>query len=149
MSQKIIGAAVMASLMLAGCGTLSKVNEQGQTDEPVFPDIEDVTFDSGSYPNLDNLRLVQQGIAGPDGMARDQLYSLIGRPHFSEGLRVREWDYLFHFHTSEGVKTCQYKVLFDDDLIGRSQYWRPADCANIGAAQPPQSLSMLGDVGFD
>lgn len=48
---------------------------------------------------------------------------------------VREWDYLFHFHTPgvgidpentsgvEGVTTCQYKVIFDKDKFARSFYW--------------------------
>src|SRR5690606_5044560 len=45
---------------------------------------------TGSYPNIDNLRQVG------DGITRDQLYDLLGRPHFAEGFRVREWDYLFH-----------------------------------------------------
>ena len=145
MSKKLMGVALLASLVLAGCGTLSDVDENGRTDKPVFPDVEDVTFDAGSYPNIDNLRLVQQGIAG-NGMTRDQLYNLLGRPHFSEGFRVREWDYLFHFNTPEGVKTCQYKVLFDDDLIARSEYWAPEGCGNFDAK--PQVFSLSGDVGF-
>ena len=32
------------------------------------------------------------------GMNKDQLYNLIGRPHFSEGLYgVEEWDYAFNY----------------------------------------------------
>ncbi|XOT98610.1 outer membrane protein assembly factor BamE, partial [Alcaligenes pakistanensis] len=79
------------------------------------------TFQTGSYPNIDNLRQVREGVT------RDQLYDLLGRPHFAEGFKVREWDYLFHFNTAQGIKTCQFKVLFDQDMLGRSFYWQPSE----------------------
>lgn len=144
MSKKLIGAAILVSLAVAGCGTLSNVDADGQTADPVFPDIDKTTFDVGSYPNIDNLRQVQ------DGVTRDQLYDLLGRPHFAEGFKVREWDYLFHFNTPEGLKTCQYKVLFDKARIGRSMYWKPAECASILGHEPQQikPFSLSGDVGF-
>ena len=143
MNKTLIGAVLIASFALAGCGTLSKVDAEGKTDNPVFPDAEDTSFHTGSYPNIDNLRQVS------DGITRDQLYDLLGRPHFAEGFRVREWDYLFHFNTPEGRKTCQFKVLFDDDKIGRSFYWAPAECANIVNGQAPMKpFSLSGDVGF-
>lgn len=146
MNNKLIGIAIVASLALAGCGTLSQVNEQGQTDNPVFPEIDDATFNTGSYPNLDNLRQVR------DGVTRDQLYDLLGRPHFSEGFKVREWDYLFHFNTAEGRKTCQFKVLFDQDKIARNFHWAPEACAAIlnqtAAAPSVKPFSLSGDVGF-
>lgn len=147
MNKKLIGAALLASFALAGCGTLSKVDSEGKTDEPVWPDVEDVNFQAGSFPNIDNLRQVG------DGITRDQLYDLLGRPHFSEGFKVREWDYLFHFNTPEGRKTCQFKVLFDKDKIGRSFHWAPAECANLLNQEPAKQaplepFSLSGDVGF-
>lgn len=146
MNKTLIGAALLASFALAGCGTLSKVDSQGKTDEPVFPKVEKVNFHTGSYPNIDNLRQVG------DGVTRDQLYDLLGRPHFSEGFHVREWDYLFHFNTPEGRKTCQFKVLFDKNKIGRSFHWAPAECANILDQKPAAAavlpFSLSGDVGF-
>lgn len=145
MNKTLFGAAVAMTLALAGCGTLSQVDKHGQTDDPVFPDVEDVNFKTGSYPNLDNLRQVR------DGVTRDQLYNLLGRPHFSEGFRVREWDYLFHFNTAQGTQTCQFKVLFDQDKIARNFHWAPAECADI-LNQPPAKkitpFSLSGDVGF-
>lgn len=145
MSKKLLGAALIASLAVAGCSTLSQVDHDGYTDEPVFPELDDVKFKTGTYPNLDNLRQIG------DGMTRDQLYDLVGRPHFSEGFRVREWDYLFHFNTEQGLKTCQFKVLFDNDKIARNFHWAPAECANIlnGASVPAaKPFSLSGDVGF-
>lgn len=125
MNKKLLAAALVAGFSLAGCGTLSEVDAEGRTNEPVFPDVEDTTFVTGSYPNIDNLRQVG------DGATRDQLYDLLGRPHFAEGFHVREWDYLFHFNTPEGRKTCQFKVLFDKNKIARSFHWAPADCADL------------------
>ena len=125
MNKKLIGAAALASLMLAGCGTLSKVDEAGRTDEPVWPELESIYVKQGTYPNLDNLRQVHAG------MTRDQLYHLLGSPHFLEGFKTQEWDYLFHINTAEGEKACQYKVLFDKDLIAQSFYWKPAECADL------------------
>jgi len=145
MNKKLIGAAVLVGFALAGCGTLSKVDANGQTEEPVFPDVDKATFHTGSFPNIDNLRQVR------DGVTRDQLYDLLGRPHFSEGFRVREWDYLFHFNTPQGLKTCQFKVLFDNEKIARSFHWAPAECADIlnpSQPAPVKPFSLSGDVGF-
>ena len=143
MSTKLIGAVALLSLAVAGCGTLSKVDANGHSDSPVFPEVDKTTFHTGSYPNIDNLRQVQEGVT------RDQLYDLLGRPHFSEGFRVREWDYLFHFNTPQGLKTCQFKVLFDNEKIARSFHWAPAECADIlKTKKPAKPFSLSGDVGF-
>jgi len=117
---------LLLAVALSGCAGLSKVSEQGSTDNPVWPAAKDVTFGTGSYPNVQNLRQVAPG------MTKDQLYDLLGRPHFNEGLvGVREWDYLFHFRTPSGDRTCQYKILFDKDKLARSFYWSPASCAGF------------------
>ncbi|USP49606.1 outer membrane protein assembly factor BamE [Alcaligenes faecalis] len=122
---------------LAACGNLSQISEKGATDEPIWPEAKRTSSDEGSYPTLDSLRLVAPG------MTKDQLYNLLGRPHFSEGLLgVREWDYLFHFNTAQGDVTCQYKILFDKDKHAQSFFWKPESCASIpGGAQPePQAF---------
>ena len=128
------------ALSLAGCGTLSNVSNEGTTDQPVFPKPEDVVLKDGTFPNLDNLAQVQNGVT------RDQIYDLIGRPHFSEGFRVNEWDYLFHFRTPKGIRTCQFKILFDNDKIARSFFWAPEDCRPVQAA--PQKYTLSNDVSF-
>lgn len=146
MKVKYLLPAVIASL-LVGCGTVSQVNKEGNTEQPVFPELNKLTMQDGTWPNVDNLRNVQ------DGATRDQLYDLLGRPHFKEGFGTREWDYLFHFSTPEGKKTCQFKVLFDNDKIARNFYWLPEGC--IDPQQPakpePVAFSLDGDVtfGFD
>ncbi len=146
MKKNWFGAALLGSLVLAGCGTLSQVDSEGHTEKPVFPEVDKATFHTGSYPNIDNLRQVREGVT------RDQLYDLLGRPHFAEGFKVREWDYLFHFNTAQGIKTCQFKVLFDQDKLGRSFYWKPSECASVLDATPKtatvQPFSLSGDVAF-
>lgn len=135
-------ASLAAALLLAGCGSLSDVSREGKTDEPVFPKPEDVSLSTGTFPNLDNVAQVR------DGVTRDQIYDLIGRPHFSEGFQVREWDYLFHFRTAEGIRTCQFKILFDSDKIARSFFWAPQDCRPGQTPVAPQKYTLDSDVSF-
>ncbi len=112
------------ALALAGCGNLSRVSAAGMTDKPVFPDVQTALLRDGTWPNLDNLRSVHAG------MTKDQLYALLGPPHFGEGfVGVREWDYLFHLPAADGGMLCQYKILFDRDKVARSFYWKPEACA--------------------
>lgn len=133
-----------AALLLAGCGSLSDVSREGKTDQPVFPDPAKVSLSSGTFPNLENLAQVQEGAT------RDQVYDLIGRPHFAEGFQVREWDYLFHFRTPQGVRTCQFKVLYDHDKIARSFHWAPEDCrpGKVAPVPAPQKYTLCSDVSF-
>lgn len=140
----IQNSALLASaLTLVACGTLSQVNEQGQTSDPVWPEVKNIVFKDGSYPNLDNLSAI-----GP-GMTKSQLYGLIGRPHFKEGLfGVREWDYWFHFRAPEGVLSCQYKVLFDESMLAQNFLWREAACGDAveGLLAQPQAQALMAQM---
>ncbi len=128
-NKSVVAATVIAaSLFLGGCSSLSKISAQGTTEKPVFPDPRKVTFDNdqGTVLNRGSLNEVKAG------MTKDQLYYLLGRPHFQEGFfGVREWDYLFHFRTLENgktrVATCQFKVVFDKDYRAQSFFMRPVD----------------------
>lgn len=122
--------AIAALLSLAGCGTstVSKnISDDGRAGEVVFPDIaKDAWLKEGTFPNLDNLRRIAPGVT------KDQLYDLVGRPHFRESLfGVREWDYIFNFRVPGGVKTCQFKVIYDTALRAQSFHWLPANCAEL------------------
>ena len=143
MKTKYLLPAVIASLLI-GCGTVSQVSKEGSTAEPVFPELTKLTFHEGTWPNLDNLRNVQ------DGVTRDQLYDLLGRPHFGEGFGTKEWDYLLNFRTDEGNKACQFKVLFDQNKIARNFYWSPESCADVLGTEKktPVAFSLDGDVSF-
>ena len=138
-------AAFSAAVLLAGCGTSTvsrDVMGDGTAGEIVFPEPSSAWAKGGIFPNLDNLRQVGAGVT------KDQLYDLLGAPHFAEGIgAVREWDYLFQFRAVPGtsVTTCQYKVLFDKDILARTFHWKPASCAAflnapVVAAQPALAL---------
>ena len=127
-----LGAALGASLLLLqACGTttVSKgITDDGRASEVVFPDIAKNTWlKEGTFVNLDNLRQVAPG------NTKDQLYGLLGYPHFAEGMHgVREWDYTFNFRTGRGSEfvTCQFKVIFDKDAVAQNFHWQPAACVD-------------------
>jgi outer membrane protein OmpA-like peptidoglycan-associated protein len=130
---------VGAAGLLSGCGTrhISRdISAQGSAGEVIFPSTDKLVLKEGTFPNIQSLRAV-----GP-GVSKDQLYYLLGRPHFREGYAgVREWDYLFHFRVDGKIVTCQYKVIFDQDYHGQSFHWAPESCASLldqaPAAAPP------------
>lgn len=125
----INGLSLVASLLLLSACTrsLSDVDSQGKTARPVFPDVASAVRPEGSFVNLDNLQQIKAG------MTKDQLYELIGVPHFNEGMiRVKEWDYIFHFtRTDKSMSTCQYKVLFDEDMKAQSFFYKPEGCLSL------------------
>ncbi len=137
--------AITALLALQGCGTSTvskQISDEGVAGEVVFPAQKDAWFKEGTFPNLDNLRRIAPGVT------KDQLYDFVGRPHFSEGMAaVREWDYIFHFRTPAGVKTCQYKAIFDKHVVAQSFHWLPTDCADVlkvaAAPTPPAPVERV------
>lgn len=78
------------------------------------------------------------------GTTKEEIYQLIGAPHFQEGFNAREWDYILKFSdTNQNIETCRYKVIFGDDYQGKmlgdsfrvtETYWQPTSCAKY--AQP-------------
>lgn len=138
---------------LAACGNLSKVTSAGtpehkevdgvQVPQLVWPKIDSSKFNHdgsqfGSWPNWDNVRMIERG------MNKDQLYNLIGRPHFFEGLYgVEEWDYAFNYRENGVHKICQYKILFDKNHNAQSFFWYPNGCNGNS------SFNLSGDFLFD
>ncbi|MEG9487351.1 OmpA family protein [Mannheimia sp. HC-2023] len=131
------------ALAVVACGNLSKVSDEGTTENPVFPKISESEFNHdgsqfGSWPNWENVRQIEKG------MNKDQLYNLIGRPHFEEGLySVREWDYAFNYRENGVHKICQYKILFDKNMNAQSFFWYPNGCNGNS------SFTLTGDFLFD
>jgi len=125
-------ALALLALGMGGCGNVSRnvANDGHAAGELVWPAPEATTpmHKGGTFPNPADLRQVHAGLN------KQQLSALIGYPHFSEGVwGVREWNYLFNFRkadTSE-VTVCQYKVLFDENKLARSFYWKPESCAAL------------------
>lgn len=124
--------ALGAIILLSACSrSVSNVDSQGKTDNPVFPEASGAVRSEGSFVSLDNLRNVRPG------MTKAQIYELLGVPHFNEGvIKVKEWDYIFKFIKADNsVLTCQYKVLFDSEMKAQSFYFLPEDCLNKLVAQ--------------
>lgn len=117
------GLLILSILYLVGCGTGTVISKDGVTSDPKWHEWDKVILNNhnGTFPDLQSLSQVRQG------MTKDQLYYLIGRPQYDDGWRPREWNYLFHFNTPgqgiNDVTTCQYKVLFDHKMLARSFYW--------------------------
>lgn len=119
---------VMATTGCMGTKHLSQnISDDGRIssqDDIVFPQLDKAWQKDGQFPNKENLSKIHAGIA------KDELYQLIGRPHFSEAHKAREWDYIMKFHQADNsIKICQYKVVFDKEYKGQEFYWLPADCA--------------------
>jgi outer membrane protein OmpA-like peptidoglycan-associated protein len=123
---------LLVATALGACGNVShKVATDGSSaGQLVWPSPDSVTpmHKSGTFPNVSDLRLIKAGMNKP------QIMQLVGAPHFSEGVwGVREWNYLFNFHTegSDTITQCQYKILFDEHKLARSFYWQPESCAAL------------------
>jgi outer membrane protein OmpA-like peptidoglycan-associated protein len=160
-AKRFAGVAIVCSVamgLLSACGTrhVSRdISAEGVPGEVVFPALDRAVLKEGTFPNLDDLRQVAPGVT------KEQLYHLLGRPHFREGYAgVREWDYLFHFRRDGGVTTCQYKVVFDQEYLARSFYWLPEGCGELlrepaasaapmaAAAATPRRFSLSADALF-
>lgn len=141
-----IGTLLIAASMvftLSGCSrTVSQVDSRGQTAKPVFPLMTKASRPEGSYVNIDQLLKVKAGLT------KSQLYELIGAPHFSEGsFGVREWDYIFKFQRlGQSDLVCQFKVLFDDNIVARSFYFQPENCLAQLKDKPQQKASAVSVV---
>ena len=127
----------LLAMGLSACGNVSRnvAKDGSNAQELVWPKTDDVTpmHRGGTFPELEHLRELHAGLN------KQQISQLIGWPHFEEGVwGVREWNYVFNFRDgdSDRVTVCQYKILFDQDKLARSFYWKPEDCARF--VNPPQ-----------
>jgi OmpA-OmpF porin, OOP family len=138
--------AFCASLMLlTGCGNVSHgvAKDGSSAQQLVWPAPQDVTpmHHGGTFPELANVRVLHAGLN------KQQIAQLIGYPHFDEGVwAVREWNYVFNFRdgNSDRVTVCQFKILFDQQKLARSFYWKPEDCSRYmqaPAEEPPVAKS--------
>ena len=139
---KYIALSVLFAILLQGCATsVSRLSDDGKTDEIIFPNIEkNAWIKEGTFPNVDNLRNVAHD------MTKNQLYALLGHPHFAEGFgKVREWDYIFNFRKngSTEVETCQYKIIYTTSMKLRNTYWKPEACAEWLSLPETQSQTVV------
>lgn len=145
-SKARLGLLTGIAMVLVGCSSLSDVRPDGTAETLVWPKVERVTFNSkqGVFPTSEALSLIESG------MTEDQLYYLLGRPHFNEGFGSREWNYLLHFRTPgqgvDGVTSCQFKILFDSKRLARSFHWLSV---GEGAGCPPGTAPQTYTLGAD
>jgi len=102
-------------------------------DNLIFPDAKKAWQKGGNIVNHNDVAKIRVGTT------KDEIYKLIGTPHFSEGFNAREWDYILKFYdANNSIETCQYKIIFADSYEGRMRdsefgvseiYWKPASCA--------------------
>ncbi len=98
------------------------------------------------------------------GMTKDQISSLLGRPHFNEGfIGVREWNYLLKMALGQGAEkeivTCQLNVRFNNEMRADAYHWLPSGCAELPTSLPTtaavapatkvlRSVTLAGDILF-
>lgn len=135
---------VLAVMLMSAVGCTrnvsSNLTDEGHVNasDLVFPATDEAWQQEGKFVNEDNLAKIRAGVN------KDDLYQLIGPPHFSEGYKAREWDYIFKFYDeNDNVKTCQYKVIFDKEYRGQEFYWLPADCAPNTSASTPYAPTAV------
>lgn len=130
--------ALCTSFTLGCTNTLSHgITDSGHVEMSnlVWPELSDAWDTDGKFPNLENLSKVR-----PD-ISKDDIYDLLGRPHFSESQSAREWDYIMKFYQeNDTVKICQYKVIFDTEYKGQEFYWTPSDCPPMA---PPKAAQII------
>lgn len=140
-SMSVLAVAVMSMTGCFGTKSLSSgISATGtvKKENVVFPELEKAWQKDGVFPNSENLTKIRPGVA------KDELYQLIGRPHFSERQHAREWDYIMKFYQDDdSVKICQYKVIFDEKYKGQEFYWKPADCAAHVKKITPQAPTVI------
>lgn len=140
----LIASLFVTATVLQGCASSgSKLSEDGSNDKIVFPETKSAWLKEAVDPNIDNLRRVAPG------MTKDNIYSLLGRPHFSEGIiGVREWDYVFNFRKTpdNAVQTCQYKIIYAPDMHLRNTYWLPESCAEFLKPEPLPTKTVVERV---
>lgn len=132
---------VSIAIGIAGCAS-EKPHESGSQEapaavqqEPVFPERSSATLPEGQFVDVGNLRKVVIGLS------KEQVYYLLGAPHFHEGVfGVHEWNYLFDFRQNGGVVTCQYQVKFDKQKKVEATYWQDASCADL--VNPPAAVPV-------
>lgn len=123
-----------ASAMLCLSGAVAAASEglpsyrPGVSDAMTFPDVERATRKEGVFVSAHNIGMVTPG------MTKEQVYALIGVPHFHEGLfGVRRWNYILNLYTGEGDKyvACQYQIRFDRKARVERTWFRESTCVNI------------------
>ena len=117
-------ALVIWMLFLVSCASNSKNNNFGHSQTPVFPDIEKAWIKEGIYINPENVRKIEVG------MTKQQVHSLLGKPHFNEGFfGIKLWNYIINYREEDGhLIRCQYQLAYDKDFLVEGIAWQNEEC---------------------
>jgi len=115
--------------------TGADVPVQGAVGGTEFPEMERAWLRGGDFVNVENLRQIGQG------MSKNQVRSLLGNPHFSEGIGgVSTWNYVFNFRTGVDTHvTCQYQLNYEREsrrYLVESIHWDGPACLDALNAAP-------------
>ncbi len=106
------------AMLLCGAGACALAADE------LFPAPDQAWIREGSFAAPEAVRSLMPG------MTREQVYSLIGAPHFAEGgLYMREWNYLLNQQIDGRVVACQLLLRWDWDRRVESLHWKEPDCA--------------------
>lgn len=109
--------AITLALTATGCSWhLTPGAEKGavNANELVFPDASKAWNNEGQIVTEESINSIKIGTT------KDEIYQLIGTPHFSEGFNAREWDYILKYYDNNGdLKATRYKVIFADAYPGK------------------------------
>lgn len=129
---KVLASLALSVALLSGCVTKRNAEETsshvGYERQVKFPERSNAWIKEGTFPNVENLRTLRAG------MSKYQLYALIGKPHFGEGLfGPKQWNYIFNFRAENGVEiiTCQYQIHFDKESLVNAAYWDRPGCKEL------------------
>jgi len=149
-----LGAAGMAAIVaLSGCASPPNNDRTDLIEaDGGFPALDSKYYDGGKFVEPEAVLRIREG------QGKDQVRHLLGDPHYSEGFfGVREWDYVFNLYREDGNDyiTCQYKVIYDEDMALDNTYWRDQQCPallvpiEVEEIEDDRLLTLSGDVLFD
>jgi OOP family OmpA-OmpF porin len=109
-----------------------------------WPKMDEATRKKGAFVPIANVVKIAPG------MTKNQIYTLLDVPHFSEGLfGVKKWNYILNFYTGTGSEfvSCQYHIRYDRDYRVEATYWQSQQCADLvtklAAAPSPQTIEKI------
>ena len=144
---KLLQKLMLAALLSLGVSAAYAGTDMDNQDVE-FPEMDRAWLESGTFVDVENLRRMGHG------MTPNQVRELISYPHFSEGMALSNWNYIFNFRTGAGEEfvTCQYQVQFEDRKSSK-MYWKDNQCEQFLGAKPtnvthPITLSADGLFAF-
>jgi len=120
---KFLLAFVVVGSLAACAGVPGRATSPPAEPAIAFPDPASAAIPGGVFVDTSRLAQVQPGLA------RSQVYALIGMPHFGEGMDASHWNYVFNYRDdADQVQQCQFLVAFDTDDRVNDMHWQPDGC---------------------